>query len=113
MRLTCPRCGAKGVTVGWLDCLSAATWVVPSRCDACGGTVKRRWFSWWSFVFGLPAFLGALPTLITFEFFPYQMVCLLIGVVTTSLLQGFCEPFYTWPKPIVVPPVIIPPEGDE
>ena len=111
MKLTCPRCGEKGITVGWLDCLSNASRVVPRRCDSCGGAAKRRWFSWHSFVVALPLQLGVLPMLLDLRgFLPLTSFC--VGAPLTLLLHGFWTPFAPWPALIVVPPVLIPPEDE-
>jgi hypothetical protein len=116
MKLTCPRCSAKGIAVGWLDCLSHASHAVPRRCAACGGEAKRRWFSLHSFVAALPMQLSVVLLLLYVSGFPvsaflvFAGIC--VGAVFSILLQGFWEPFAPWPKPIIVPPVVIPPEED-
>jgi hypothetical protein len=111
MKLTCPRCGAQGIAVSWRDCLSNASRVVPRRCAACNGSAKRHWFSWQSFVAGVPALLGVVPLLLGVPGF-LPMVSLSAGLLLSWLLRGFSDPFFPWPTPIVVPPVIIPPEED-
>jgi hypothetical protein len=111
MKVTCPRCGAKGIAVDWLDCLSHASQAVSRRCAACGGEVKRRWFSGHSFVAGLPVVLGCLPLILDEPGF-LSLACICVGAVLSLLLRGFWVPFVPWPTPILVPPVVIPSEED-
>ena len=111
MKRTCPRCGAKGIAVGLLDCLSNASFVLPRKCASCNGSVKRRWFSWQSLVAGFPMALGAGLGLLQSDA-SIWFASFFAGAGVTMLLHGFWVPFAPWSAPRLVLPVVIPPADD-
>jgi hypothetical protein len=75
--------------------------------------VKRPWFSWPSIAAGIPTMAVSVLLLLAWPPNPFAFFAFAPGVIISALVQWLWVPFVPWPKPIIVPPVIIPPADDD